>query len=132
MFLTKLSEQQKSAFLGIAEVFVKSDGALMKSETDLLSLLKFEMGLEPNAKGAEGELKKLFAVFNTSSAQKAALFEIIGLGHSDSDYSCVECKFVRKMAKAFSICDTDLLWMENWVLRQTALVREADSFMGGK
>ena len=132
MFLSKLNEPQKCAFVSLAKAFVKSDGVLLKSETEMLSLMKFEMGLDTNAEGAAGKVDELLAAFNTPSTQKAALFEIIGLGHSDSDYSCAESKFVSQMAKAFGICDTDLAWMENWVLRQTALVREADAFMREK
>jgi hypothetical protein len=128
MFLHNLSQAQKEAFLSLARAFMETDTKVTGEEEQMLSLMKREMGLAPDAAGMAGSRSEWLALFDSRPSQAAVLLEIIGLGHADSEFSTAESAFVQEIADAFGIDHAELLAMENWVVRQVALAREAAAF----
>ena len=68
------------------------------------------------------------AVFDDRRSQVSLLLELIGLGHTDAEYSDTERAFVQAFADAFDIPTEEIDLFENWVLRQIALFNEAQDF----
>lgn len=124
MFLTALTEPQKRAFLALARDFVQVDQELSEQESSLLTALFAETRLPASAIDGEADL----SVFDSRRSQVAVILELIGIGHADSEYGPEEAAFVQGVAERLGVGETELLEMENWVLRQTALAREAEKF----
>lgn len=124
MFVSTLSEPQKRTFITLAREFAHTDRHLSEVEESLLEALAAEAGLSAKLPQEEVDL----AVFDSRRAKAAVILELIGIGQADSDYGPEENAFVRQLAARFDISDVELLAMENWVLRQIALTREAEKF----
>ena len=128
MFLSTLNIEQQQAFLGLARLFVEADGQLASQEKAMLEVMKAEMGLSEDIEFPTDNLPNLLKPFDSKPAKAAALLEIIGLGYSDNDFHPQESILVKSMAEDFNVSEDEILHMENWVLRQIMLVREATQF----
>ncbi len=127
MFLRTLNLEEKRAFLSLASRFIAADGRLDPKEEAMLAEMKQEMGID---QGWEGRAEaQLLSSFKTRPSRIAALLELLGLAHSDSEYSAQESAFVARAAQAFGVEPLELATLENWILRQIALMREAHLFM---
>lgn len=128
MFLSTLNIEQQQAFLGLAHLFVGADGRLAPQEKAMLDVMKAEMSLPEDTEVPTDDLPNLLKPFDSKPAKVAALLEIIGLGYSDNDFHPQESVLVKSMAEGFNVPEDEILQMENWVLRQIMLAREATQF----
>jgi hypothetical protein len=51
-----------------------------------------------------------------------------GLGYANMEYHTQEKAFIHDMAEAFEIGDEELVEIDDWVVRQVALLYEANEF----
>ena len=75
------------------------------------------------------DIDSLAEVFTSQQSKAALLLELIGLAHADADYHSTEQSFVAQVANKLGIAKEMLEDMEAWVVRQLALVREAEQYM---
>ena len=115
---------EKSAFLGLAQKVVHADGILAPSEAQLLASLEAVAGKTV----AEGTIESLTAVFQTRQSRVSALIELMGLGLADGEYRPAESKLIEQIATALGFTTDELVGMENWIVRQVALIEEAAGF----
>lgn len=130
MFLYLLSPRQGTAFQRIAAKLIRADGISQASEMEAFAAMSREMGLPITPPESSEPSKEDFEVFDSRGVKIAALLELIGLGHSDSDYSSGESKIISEVADAFGISKAEVMVLENWVLRQYALLREVKELLG--
>ena len=57
------------------------------------------------------------------------LLELLSLAHVDGHYDVTEVTMINRLADAFSVDETELDMLLAWVVRQTLLLQEAESFM---
>ena len=124
MFLENLIGPEKSAFLGLAQKIVHADGLLAPREAQLLTSLEAAAGETV----AQGTIESLAAVFQTRQSRVSALLELMGLGLADGEYHPAESKLIEEIAKALGFTADELIGMENWIVRQVALIEEAAGF----
>lgn len=145
MFLSELEPREKKSFIVLAERFMSQDGAKVDEESEFFTQMKTEMsrgfglqfsGILGDPSGyIYGDLGSsttdadLFAAFKGRKAKTIAMLELIGLGHADSSYCALEEEFINRMADAFGFSVEEVVEIENWVLRQLALVRDARTLM---
>jgi uncharacterized tellurite resistance protein B-like protein len=128
MFLHHLTENEKKAFLTLAKEFILVDGELSREEEDLVRIMKAEMNIEDGyPEGQIGRLE-LFKMFDSRRSQVTALIEMQGLGYANMEYHTQEKAFVNEMAESFGISDEELSDIDDWVVRQVALLYEANEF----
>lgn len=128
MFLRDLTDEQKRAFLALADKVYLADSHLAPEETAILAMFRAEMDVA-DVPVPQMEIADAAKVFDTRKARVSALFELIALGHADGDFNRDESAVVKEIKQAFGLSLAEFEAMENWVLRQMALVREASELM---
>ena len=128
MFLHYLSDQEKKAFLTLAKEFILVDGELSKEEEDLMAVMKAEMSLQNGYPDGQISRQELFKMFNSKRSQIAAIIEMQGLGYANMEYHTQEKAFVKEMSDAFGLDEEELNSIDDWVVRQVALLYEANEF----
>ena len=128
MFLNNLSENEKKAFLTLAKEFILVDGVLSPEEEDFIKIMKAEMGIEQGYPDGEKSRQELFKMFKSKKAQVSALIEMEGLGYANMEYHVQEKAFIHEMAESFGVEEDVLDAIDEWVVRQVALLYEANEF----
>jgi uncharacterized tellurite resistance protein B-like protein len=128
MFLNHLSQNEKKAFLTLAKEFILVDGELSPEEEDLVAIMKSEMGIQEGFPEGEKSRQDLFKMFENKKSRMAALIEMQGLGYANMEYHIQEKAFVKEMAESFGITEEELDRIDEWVVRQVALLYEANEF----
>ncbi len=128
MFLHELTSEEKKAFLTLAKEFIIVDGALSHEEERLIHVMKAEMGLENGYPEGTKSRAELYSMFKSRASRIQALIEMQGLGYANMEYHVQEKAFIAEMAQAFQISDELLEQIDEWVVRQVALLYEAQDF----
>ena len=124
MFLENLEPCEKRAFLALAHKVVHADGVLAEREARILATLSDAIG-EP---ALDGTVEELAAAFQSRRSRVSALLELMGMGYADGEYHVAEIESVAEIARALGFSDDELVGLENWVVRQVALIEEAAGF----
>lgn len=127
MFVGRLNTRQQSLLLTLSKQLIAADGNIHDKEHALLASLQVQMA--PGVEDASG--LRLDEEFQSTESKVSLLLELLGLAHADQDYHLTEKDFIAKVAKAIGVDANLLADMESWVVRQLALVREAEAFMEG-
>jgi uncharacterized tellurite resistance protein B-like protein len=128
MFLNNLSDEEKKAFLTLAKEFILVDGELSPEEEDLVRVMKAEMNIEEGYPEGQMTRQQLFKKFDSRRSQVSAIIEMQGLGYANMEYHTQEKAFVQEMADTFGISDEELNVIDDWVVRQVAMLYEANEF----
>ena len=129
MFLHHLSATEKKAFLTLAKEFILVDGELSPEEQNLIDIMKAEMGIHEGYPDGQISRDELFKLFTNRKSQIAALMEMQGLGYANMEYHVQEKAFVHEMADSFGVSEEELNQIDDWVVRQVALLYEANELM---
>jgi hypothetical protein len=128
MFLHYLNESEKKAFLTLAKEFILVDGELSHEEEHLMTIMKAEMGIQHGYPDGQISRTELFRMFENRRSQIAAIIEMQGLGYANMEYHTQEKSFVQEMADSFGLTEDELAEIDDWVVRQVALLYEANEF----
>lgn len=129
MFLGVLNEEERKAFVALAEQMIESDGIVVGPERDALQALQQEMGEPATTKSEITDTEALAAVFKTRRSRVAALLELVGLGYSDAEYSVDEHSLVTSISRHMGLSNDDLVRIEQWVARHVGHVENALALM---
>lgn len=127
VFIEKLNDRQQGILLDLGKKLIAADGNIHDKEAELLNVFRAQMS--PSVQ--ETASSNLAGDFQTQESKAALLLEILGLAHADEEYHLDEKSFVSGLAKEVGLDSDTLADMESWVLRQFALVREAQQFLEG-
>lgn len=125
MFIARLDPTQQGVLLHLGTRLISADDNLDGREVEFLETLRSQMG----AGVQPVDIDSLAEVFTSQQSKAALLLELIGLAHADADYHSTEQSFVAQVANKLGIAKEMLEDMEAWVVRQLALVREAEQYM---
>lgn len=128
MFLQDLTQQEKKAFLTLAKDFIMVDGVLSQEETSLVEQMTREMSTQDAFDEGHYSRRELCAMFQTRRSQFAAIIEMQGLGYANLEYHTSEKEFIQEMANYFNIDSEALSNIDEWVVKQMALLYEAQDF----
>jgi len=129
MFLNNLSEIEKKAFLTLAKEFILVDGVFSPEEEGLVRIMKEEMGIDEGFPEGEKTRKELFNLFASRKSRISAIMEMEGLGYANMEYHIQEKAFIKEMADAFGLSQNELDSIDEWVIRQVALLYEAHELL---
>lgn len=129
MFLNRLTDDQKKAFLSIAMRIVGADRHLDPKERQTIEAMRFEMGLLTETDLPIGNLEELAKPFNNRQSQVILMLEAIALAYVDEEFHSEEQKILRALALIFNFSEEDATAMENWVLSFKKLAKEAEELM---
>lgn len=132
MFLDRLSAPEREALLSVAARLLAVDG-VVDAEWAALSALTAHAGVGPRwAPDTSASIEELLGRLETPSSRRAGLMELLGLAHADLTYGGAERAFITQAAATLEVSATELALMENWVVRQLALAREAEHLLRGR
>ncbi|UCH94920.1 MAG: hypothetical protein JSV88_32345 [Candidatus Aminicenantes bacterium] len=129
MFLNRLTDAQKKAFLAIAMKIVGADRHLDSKERLTIEAMRYEMGLWAETDIPKGSIEELAQHFDTRQSQVVVMLESIGLAFSDEELHGEEQKILRALALIFGFSEKEATDMENWVLQFKKLQKEAVTMM---
>lgn len=128
MFLNMLDDDEKRAFVLLAERLIEADGIVVGSEAAALAALKAEMGVGDVA-GQALSVEELAYTFKDRRSRVAALLELFGLAHSDSNFHMSEVSLIASVAYFMGFDDQAIDILESWVQEYVSLVRKALAIM---
>lgn len=127
MFLNRLNQEQKKAFLAIAMKIIGADGQLDPRERQMIEGMRYEMGLFTETDIATGyvSVEELAKPFDTRESRTILMLESIALAYADEEMHGEEQKILRELALFFDFSEEEASSMESWVLRYKELLKEA-------
>ncbi|MCP4217893.1 MAG: hypothetical protein GY765_24840 [bacterium] len=131
MFLNRLTEEQKKAFLAIALKIVSADKHLDPKERQLVEAMRYEMGLWTETDLPKGYVEDLAKAFDTRQAKVIVMLESIALAYSDEDFCEEEQKILRELAIIFDFDEELATSMEKWVLHYREMMKDAETMIFG-
>lgn len=129
MFLNQLQEEQKKAFLALAIKMMMADGVTDPREENAILTMRQEMGLWAETRLPQGSIEELAAHFTEKKSRRIVILELLGLVYADERYQEQEQRLLRGLANLFEMEEEEATKMENWVLRQMELNREATQLL---
>lgn len=130
MWLSSLSNAQRTALLGLAHNVVVSDGLLDPNEETMLDEFKREMSLSLTEEVEYLELDGIEAIFDSRKSRLVALLNLLRLSYSDGAFEIEEECLLKEISRAFEVPDAEFQLLDNWVKRLVGLEEEALSLMG--
>ncbi len=121
MFLQKLNEREKKHFLYLAQKLIKIDNKIKVVEVALLKKLTEEMGLSMKDAVKLEDINKAWQIFTAREVRIILLVELISIGYVDDDFCASENELIKEICSAFSISDTKLRLIEQWVIDERDL-----------
>ncbi|MBM74671.1 MAG: hypothetical protein CMK59_04675 [Proteobacteria bacterium] len=130
MFINNLNEEQKSAVVILMHRVAQADGRIDIAESQMLN--EVVAGLGVTDLETETTTADLVARFNTQKTKVSALLELLAMAHADGEFVATEHHYIREIASQMDISDLELAIYNSWVIRQVALLHEAEEFWGGE
>ena len=119
MFLGKLSEKEKNAFISLSVHASNSNGDFAEEEKMMIQEYCKEMGIPFFDANSAISMDEIIAVFQESDLpiKKIILLETLGLVYSDGVFDESEKGFISDFAKKIGLTEED-------VVKQTAAIKE--------
>jgi len=129
MFLSRLTVDQKKAFLALAMKIVGADRHLDPKERQTIEGMRYEIGLWNDTDIPRGSIEELAKPFDTRQSRVILMIESIALALADEEFHGEEQKILRALALIFGFSEKEASAMENWVVRSKELQKEAETLM---
>lgn len=123
MFLVNLTDEQKNAFLSLAQTLISADGVVSDDETSMLEQYKQEMSLPASSTILQQGIEQSIEVFKSSfpTIKKQIVFELVALACADSDYADAEHRLLSEIEVSLDLDATFLGECKAYVRELTAL-----------
>ena len=128
MFLSELTEPQKTAFHNIAMGLIYSDDILDINEANLMANLIREMGLSSKIISKKQNPEEVLEVFDTKKSKTIVILELLILGNSDDDFNIDENNYIQKIADSLGINSLEFSDMKWWAKKKADLDKEVLKF----
>jgi len=104
MFLNRLNNEEKKAFLSLAHHMARIDANFMDEQKQIISQYCLEMGIDDiEYDESKFDLVKVLKTFTNSKSQKIVLLEIMALVYADNILHETEQEVIDTMCKEFNI-----------------------------
>ena len=130
MFLNKLDENEKKAFLALALKIQNIDGKITSGEIRVIKEFCQEMNIPSDLK-EKYSLEDISNVFSKSSVyvKKAVIFEALGLAYADGKLDDKENEIISAIAKSIGLTDDVVDKLDEYILRYIVFVEEISEVM---
>ena len=131
MFLSKLSEQEKQAFMVLAKWVSEADGIVKEEETLLLNAFLKEMDLIEI--DSTLTVEDCYLIFSKSSnvIKRAAYIELLSLVIADKKYDKKEEEILSKINNNFGLPEDFIAEAFNWLKAYTELTAKGFQLVDG-
>jgi tellurite resistance protein len=125
MFLRNFEQAEQQAFIYLANEVIKADSKIDEIELDFLSALQNEFSEMVEYKENQISEEDAIQALAKYSSKVSAIIELIGIAHIDGNYATEEKEYLRGVSQKLGISEEKFDHLENWVLKQSALLDEA-------
>ena len=127
MFLNRLNEDEKKAFLNLAHYIARADEDFSEVEQSYIDSYCQEMQID-NIEFNEDEfsLVDTLEVFATKEAQKIVLLEVAGLIYSDDILHSSEERIINIIAKKFNFDSAKLSLYKEWAKTMLSVTNQGE------
>lgn len=126
MFLDKLNNEEKEAFLSLSVHAAKANGVVEEEEKNMIEEYCREMGISFFDAEDVMPLSKVVETYIESEVQsrKIVLLEILGLVYADGTYDATEKAFIQDFAEKICLDPETVEKQTELVVRYLTLVKE--------
>ncbi len=128
MYIEELSHEERGAFMKLARLVLYADGIIAKEEVEFFEHLKLVTGVNETLVQHDDNPADLVTAFTSRKSRVAAMLQLMAMGFVDGNYDATEQTLCRAIGEAMGFDETELTAFESWVVRQTMLLQEAQSF----
>lgn len=114
MFLAELNQEEKQAFLELAELIASVDGNRSIFENTILTKYKKEMGME-TYRNRGLAIEEILTVFKTERSKNIVLAELLKLIYSDGVFSDRESESIRLIKAHFGFNPDEYGSFKDWI-----------------
>lgn len=115
MFLNRLKQKEKVAFLELAHYVARSDGNFCEEEESIIKTYCYEMQINNIDYSEEDfDIERVLSVFVNDSSQKVLLLELMALVYSDEMVTYQETEIINIICKCFDINDLTMKMYAEW------------------
>ena len=126
MFLNKLTDQEKEAFISLSIHAANADTVFVEEEKALIQDYCKEMGIvffDSSSIMPLEELKKIYADSSINN-KKIVLFELLGLVYVDGKYDNEEKNFINEFAEAIGLSAEEVAVQTKLIEKYIAILGE--------
>ncbi len=133
MFLAKLENQQKKAFMTLAHAIVWADGVQDEGEISMMNQYKMEMNLPLSYDETQGNIEQAISVFASTprTLKREVIFELVALACAGDDYETEETAMIQKVQTAFEVDEVFLNVCKDYIQQLTALYQKIGELVNG-
>jgi len=130
MFLNRLEDKEKKAFLKLAQYIIEINESEGEKEEEILLAYSNEMGIKVEEFTINDfKLEEILLVFQNNTSRKIALLEIMALIYADNQIDEKEEKFINNICKRFGISREQAKIYEEWTKAILALYNQGELFI---
>ncbi len=132
MFLGKLNQLEKEAFVSLAVHAAGANGVVENEEYQMIEEYCQEMGIAFFDARNIKTMESIVSAFLYSEIQhkKIVVLELIGLMYADGDYDEEERSFVKDFTEKIGVSDNDMKKMEAVLLKYIDMTKELIECIG--
>lgn len=133
MYLNKLNDNEKKAFMAFARLVQGADRKFSEDEEIMIKGYYHEMNLF-GEREEKFSIEELIDIFNGSTIEnkKIIIFEAIGLAYADGEYDESEKNTIQRVANGIGITDEIMNKLDDYVLKYIVLVSEINDMINSK
>ena len=130
MFLNQLKEDEKRAFLRLAQYVMEVNVSEGEKEKAILLAYSKEMNIEIEEFDENNfNLEEVLLVFHSNTSKKIVLLEIMALIYADNQVDKEEEHFIQVMCDKFGISREQAQIYEEWTKAMLALYKQGELFI---
>ncbi len=117
MFLHRLNDVEKKAFIELVHQISMANGILDQDELKMLEMYQQELGVQLSLdEMLDGRtLADLIPVFADSNSQRAVFIEAVAIAHIDGVYDKEEERIIASLREAFGLSEDYYMQVKEWV-----------------
>jgi len=130
MFLNRLEENEKVAFLNLAHHIARSDGDFSEDEREIIDVYCMEMQIEDiDYNESRFSLSDTLDTIKSKENQKVVLLEIMALIYSDDILHIEEQRILNSIIKQYAISDALAIVYAQWSKSILAITNQGQALI---
>jgi len=130
--INQFSQFDSKAYLQALIIIAKADG-IDQREVDFINLQSNLLGIDSSEYWKEDTDFSIFDNTNISRITKMAIIrDCIVIAHIDGDYADAERKAITEIASRFSLKESDVISMENWLKEYWQILEKGKLLLTGE
>jgi len=129
MYLNYLEENEKQAFLQLANAIANADGELCDKEKTIIGYYCNEMNINNFAHDQQKSIDALAMEFKSMRSKKITILELMSIVHANGEFKKEEKMIVDLLVQKFGISQDYLNDVEKWTDLMLSVIEQGNSLI---